>query len=194
MDMFPSQILFCLCCLFNFREPLTVFQLLTGRKVKWRKQMEEKMWMKDCYFMGQAKSMLMPSVSRTLTGGSVAFMVQPMAKVVSVIIPLHSIIVKMPKMSPLLSFIWSRSVSQPPTWTLEVLAGTGEGAWQLQCWGHPGDSYLRGVLHWTLASSGCLCEPPWWGQKPCFASTKRFLFSRACSWGQSELTAGLKDK
>lgn len=34
------------------------------------------------YFMGPAKNTLMPSVSKTLTGGSVAFMEQSMAKVV----------------------------------------------------------------------------------------------------------------
>lgn len=38
--------------------------------------------MSDFYFMGPVKSTLMPSVSKTLTGGSVAFMGQSMAKVV----------------------------------------------------------------------------------------------------------------
>lgn len=43
--------------------------------------MEGRLWMRDSYSMGPATTSWTPSASRTLTGGSVAFMALPMARV-----------------------------------------------------------------------------------------------------------------
>ncbi|XP_054044193.1 protein mono-ADP-ribosyltransferase PARP12-like isoform X1 [Rissa tridactyla] len=53
---------------------------INGRRNKCRRQMVERPWMSDFYFMGPVKNTFMPSVSKTLTGGSVAFMGQSTAK------------------------------------------------------------------------------------------------------------------
>lgn len=58
-----------------------ILLLIAGRRKKCRRAMVERQ-MSVSYFMGPAKNTLMPSVSKTLTGGSVAFMGQSMAKVV----------------------------------------------------------------------------------------------------------------
>lgn len=55
--------------------------LVTGRKNKCRRAMVERQ-MNVSYFTEPVKNTLMPSVIKTLTGGSVALMGQSMAKVV----------------------------------------------------------------------------------------------------------------
>ncbi|XP_025054715.1 poly [ADP-ribose] polymerase 12-like isoform X2 [Alligator sinensis] len=54
--------------------------LVTGRKNKCTKGTQGKLWPRSSYFMGPVNSTLMLFASRTLTGGSVALMVQSMAK------------------------------------------------------------------------------------------------------------------
>jgi len=58
-----------------------ILLLIAGRRSKCRRAMVEGLRMNDFYFMGPVKNTLMPSVSKTLTGGSVAFMGRSMAKV-----------------------------------------------------------------------------------------------------------------
>lgn len=55
--------------------------MILGKKGRCRREMEGKLWMRGSCSMAPAPVSSTPSVSRTLTGGSVVFMAHPMARV-----------------------------------------------------------------------------------------------------------------